>query len=94
MPEPGPLMGNSGIAGGEPGSAETDAEPDAEPGLGVDETAVREPMIGSGAKRSCKLKPPLPRAVARSENCGWHVVLGGDNFPPLVWIGLTGMIML
>jgi hypothetical protein len=48
-------------------------------------------MIGSGAKRSCKLKPPLPRAVARSENCGWHVVLGGDNVPPLVWMGLTGL---
>ena len=29
------------------------------------------------------------RAVARSENPGGHVVLGGDNVPPLVEIGLT-----
>ena len=27
------------------------------------------------------------RAVARSENPGGHVVLGGDNVPPLVEIG-------
>ena len=31
------------------------------------------------------------RAVARSENPGGHVVLGGDNVPPLVGIGLTGL---
>ena len=30
------------------------------------------------------------RAVARSENLGGgHIVLGGDNVPPLVEIGLT-----
>ena len=28
------------------------------------------------------------RAVARSENLGGHIVLGGDNVPPLVEIGL------
>ena len=28
------------------------------------------------------------RAVARSENPGGHIVLGGDNVPPLVEIGL------
>ena len=32
-----------------------------------------------------------PRAVARSENPGWHVLLGGDNVPPLVEIGLTDL---
>ena len=31
------------------------------------------------------------RAVARSENLGGHVVLGGDNVPPLVEIGLTDL---
>ena len=31
------------------------------------------------------------RAVARSENQGWHVILGGDNVPPLVEIGLTDL---
>ena len=31
------------------------------------------------------------RAVARSENPGGHVVLGGDNVPPLVDIGLTDL---
>ena len=31
------------------------------------------------------------RAVARSENPGGHVVLGGDNVPPLVQIGLTDL---
>ena len=31
------------------------------------------------------------RAVARSENPGGHVLLGGDNVPPLVEIGLTGL---
>ena len=31
------------------------------------------------------------RAVARSENLGWHVLLGGDNVPPLVVIGLTDL---
>ena len=29
------------------------------------------------------------RAVARSENLGGHIVMGGDNVPPLVEIGLT-----
>ena len=29
------------------------------------------------------------RAVARSENLEGHIVLGGDNVPPLVEIGLT-----
>ena len=29
------------------------------------------------------------RAVARSGNPGGHIVLGGDNVPPLVEIGLT-----
>ena len=34
----------------------------------------------------------LCRAVARSENPGGgHVVLGGDNVPPLVEIGLTDL---
>ena len=31
------------------------------------------------------------RAVARSENPGGLVVLGGDNLPPLVEIGLTDL---
>ena len=31
------------------------------------------------------------RAVTRSENPGWHVILGGDNVPPLVEIGLTDL---
>ena len=31
------------------------------------------------------------RAVARSENLGGHVLLGGDNVPPLVEIGLTDL---
>ena len=31
------------------------------------------------------------RAVARSENPGGHVILGGDNEPPLVEIGLTDL---
>ena len=31
------------------------------------------------------------RAVARSENPWGHVVLGGDNVPPLVEIGLTDL---
>ena len=31
------------------------------------------------------------RAVARSENLEGHVVLGGDNVPPLVEIGLNGL---
>ena len=31
------------------------------------------------------------RAVARSENLGGHVALGGDNVPPLVEIGLTDL---
>ena len=31
------------------------------------------------------------RAVARSENPGGHVVLGGDNVPPLVEIGLSDL---
>ena len=31
------------------------------------------------------------RAVARSKNPGGHIVLGGDNVPPLVEIGLTDL---
>ena len=31
------------------------------------------------------------RAVARSENPGGHIVLGGDNVPPLVEIGLSDL---
>ena len=31
------------------------------------------------------------RAVARYENLGGHIVLGGDNVPPLVEIGLTDL---
>ena len=31
------------------------------------------------------------RAVARSENPGGHTVLGGDNVPPLVEIGLPDL---
>ena len=31
------------------------------------------------------------RAVARSENPGGHIVLGGDSVPPLVEIGLTDL---
>ena len=30
-------------------------------------------------------------AVARSENLEGHIVLGGDNVPPLVEIGLTDL---
>ena len=35
--------------------------------------------------------PPHYRAVARSENPGGLVVLGGDNVSPLVEIGLTDL---
>ena len=38
-----------------------------------------------------KQKCLLNRAVARSENPGGLVVLGGDNVPPLVKIGLTDL---
>ena len=31
------------------------------------------------------------RAVARSENPGGHIVLDGDNVPPLVEIGLPDL---
>ena len=31
------------------------------------------------------------RAIARSENPGGHIVLGGDNVSPLVEIGLTDL---
>ena len=31
------------------------------------------------------------RAVARSENPGGYIVMGGDNVPPLVEIGLTDL---
>ena len=31
------------------------------------------------------------RAVARYENLGGHIVLGGDNVPPLVEIALTDL---
>ena len=33
----------------------------------------------------------LCRAVARSENLGWHVLLCGDNVPPLVELGFTDL---
>ena len=33
----------------------------------------------------------LSRAVARSENLGGHIVLSGDNVPPLVEIGLIDL---
>jgi hypothetical protein len=33
----------------------------------------------------------IHRAVARSENLGGHIVLGGDNVPPLVEIGSTDL---
>ena len=33
----------------------------------------------------------LHRAVARSENPGGLVILGGENVPPLVEIGLTDL---
>ena len=33
----------------------------------------------------------MTRAVTRSENQGGLVVMGGDNVPPLVEIGLTDM---
>ena len=32
------------------------------------------------------------RAVASSENPGGHVILGGENVPPLVEIGLTDLL--
>ena len=31
------------------------------------------------------------RAITRSENLGGHIVLGGDNVPPLVEIELTDL---
>ena len=34
---------------------------------------------------------PLLGAVARFENLGGHIVLGGNNVPPLVEIGLTDL---
>ena len=40
-----------------------------------------------------ELLNPQERAVARSENLGGQVVLGGDNVPPQVEIGLTGQKM-
>ena len=36
-------------------------------------------------------KSSTSRAVARSENPGGHVILGGDNVPPMVDIGLTDL---
>ena len=33
----------------------------------------------------------ITRAVPRSENLGGHIVMGGDNVPPLVEIGLTDL---
>ena len=33
----------------------------------------------------------ISRAVARSENLGGLVILGGENVPPLVEIGLTDL---
>ena len=36
-------------------------------------------------------KMTIYRAVARSENPGGHIVLGGDNVHPLVEIGLTDL---
>ena len=40
---------------------------------------------------SKKVRTYLSRAVARSENPGRHVVLGGDNVPTLVEVGLTDL---
>ena len=40
-----------------------------------------------GQNESCGVS----RAVARSENPGGHVVLGTDNVPPLVEIGLSDL---
>ena len=40
---------------------------------------------------SFKKNTSLSRAVARSENLGGHIILGGDNVPPLVEIGLTDL---
>ena len=37
------------------------------------------------------MKLVLHRSVARSENLGGHIELGGDNVPPLVEIGLTDL---
>ena len=34
---------------------------------------------------------PICRAVARSENLGGHIVLGVNNVPPQVEIGLTDL---
>ena len=44
-----------------------------------------------GCKRLSQRSYLLIRAVARSENPGGLVVMGGDNMSPLVEIGLTDM---
>ena len=51
-------------------------------------------VVPGGAPRfwSDQLNLSQPRAVAKSENLGGgHVILGGDNVPPLVKIGLTDL---
>ena len=47
-------------------------------------------MPASWAELSCQYYL-ASRAIARSENPGGHIVLGGDNVPPLVEIGLTDL---
>ena len=52
-------------------------------------------LHGENMRRTCCVqKLVFVRAVARSENPGGHIVLGGDNVPPLVEIGLTDLTWL
>ena len=44
-----------------------------------------------GFPRKVRKVHRIYRAVARSEYPGGHIVLGGDNVPPLVEIGLTDL---
>ena len=47
--------------------------------------------LSYGVSYYLKFSYAVRRAVARSENPGGHVALGGDNVPPLVEIGLADL---
>ena len=52
---------------------------------------IGKPGISGSPPISSKYNIVINRAVAWSENPGGHIVLGGDNVPPLVEIGLTDL---
>ena len=47
------------------------------------------PFLGTETKSLLKAMFFIIRHVAKSKNLGGQVVMGGDNVPPLVEIGLT-----